>query len=292
MKNICLKIITAVLFFFITFLMVAEPALAQKINANVKILRDKLQGRNLDLFEGMEQKLQNYLNDYDWAKTDDKTPLKIDIQLSLDKVTDDAGQKRVQATLFISNGREIQYLDNNCVFYMHKGFSYYHNENPTDPFLTIFDFYIYIMLGDELDNVGWMKGTPFFQRAKNIATQAKMMIAVNAKGWEERLARADLFLDPRYQDYRKMKDHYFEALALYEEGNVEEARKQMTIAVTMMESLIQQVFTKIHTERFIQGRYLEMCKVFERTGDKTIFDRLIQLSPKNRETILRYKESQ
>lgn len=273
------------------FLTGLVPVHSQKIVSNVKIIRDKLQGRNLDLFEGMEQKLQGYINDFDWSKNDDHTPLKLDLQLSLDKVADDAGQKRVNATLFISNGREIQYLDNNCVFYLNKGFSYYHNENPTDPFLTIIDFYMYIMLGDELDCVGLMKGTPHFQRAKNIAAQAKLMIPVNFKGWDERLIRADLFLDPRYQDYRVMKDHYFEALAQFDDGEVLSARKNMLKAVSMIETLINQIYTKVHTERFIQGRYLEICRIFETSQDKSVFDRLIQISPKNKDTFIRYKES-
>ncbi len=266
------------------------PVHSQKIVTNVKVIRDKLQGRNLDLFEGMEQKLQNYINDYDWSKNDDKTPLNIDIQISLDKVADDAGQKRVNATLFISNGKEIQYLDNNCVFNMNKGFSFYHDENPTDPYLTIIDFYMYIMLGDELDVVGRLKGTSFFQRAKNIASQAKLTIAINAKGWEERQVRADLFLDPRYQDYRLMKDHYYEGVAQYEEGEVLTARKNILKAISMIEKLNNQVFTKNHTERFIQGHYLEICKIFETSQDTSVFDRLINLTPKNKDTILRYKE--
>ncbi len=267
------------------------PVFPQKIISNIKIVRDKLQGRNLDLFEGMEQKLQGYINDYDWSKNDDKTPLNIDVQLSLDKVADDAGQKRINATLFISNGKEIQYLDNNCVFTMNKGYSYYHEENPTDPFLSIIDFYLYIMLGDELDAVSRFRGTPFFQRAKNIAAQAKLTIAINAKGWEDRQIKADLFLDPRYQDYRIMKDHYYEGLAQYEEGEVQTARKNILHAIGMMETLNNTVFTRNHTERFIQGHYLEICRIFETSQDKSVFDRLILLSPKNKDTILRFKDS-
>ena len=174
---------------------------------------------------------------------------------------------------------------------MNKGFTFYHDENQTDPFLSIIDFYMYIMLGDEMDVVGKFKGTPFFQRAKNLAAQSKIMISMNARGWEERLIRADLFLDPRYQDYRIMKDHYYEGVAQYEEGEVLSARKNLLKAIDMMETLNNTVFTRNHTDRFIQGHYLDICKMFETSQDKSVFDKLIALSPKNKDTILRYKES-
>ncbi|NUM81689.1 hypothetical protein HUU42_12870 [bacterium] len=59
---------------------------AQKIVGSVKVIRDKLQGRNLDIFEGFEAKVLEYVNNYDWAKTGDETPLNVDIQFFLERL--------------------------------------------------------------------------------------------------------------------------------------------------------------------------------------------------------------
>lgn len=262
----------------------------QKIVAKVKVIRDKLQGRNLDLFEGIEDKLTTYLNEYNWANTDDQTPLNIDVQVFLEKVNDEGGSKSVTASIYFSNSKELQYLDNGCIFVLKKGFTFYHDENAVDPFLSIINFYINLMLGDEMDTLGKFLGTTFFQKAKSIALQSKALIAYNARGWDERVLKADQFLDPRYQDYRVMKDFFYEGLFNFEDGDVVLARKNLSRAIDLFQSLKLKTETAYHTERFIQVHYNDICKIFEKSGDSNLFDRMIELDPKNKETYVKYRD--
>ncbi len=275
---------------FLVVTCAAETLRAQKVVASFKVIRDKLQGRNLDLFDGLEGKVLDYINNYDWSRSEDPTPLNLDFQMFLDRVVEDAGSKRVVATLYVTNGKELQFLDNGCTFVLSKGTLFYHDETRIEPLLSIFDFYVNVMLGDEMDALGKYLGTPFFQKAKSIASQAKSLVAYNAKGWDDRLSRADLFLDPRYQDYRIMKDQYYEALFRFENGEVQTARKTLRTVVSTMETLLNDVITKNHTERFLQVHYLEICRVFEASADKSLFDRLIQLDPRNADTYRKYRD--
>jgi hypothetical protein len=262
---------------------------SQKVVATVKVIRDKLQGRNLDLFEGLEQKLTTYLNGYNWGKTDDDTPLPVNFQIVPDQVTSDGG-KVVSGSIYVLNDKELQFLDNSCAFVLTKGSAYYHDENRIEPFLSIIDFYMYIIIGDDRDTLGKLFGTPFFQKARNIATQAKSIVTYNASGWEDRLLKADQFLDQRYMDYRIMKDFYYEGLSNFENGDMNAARKNVTKAIDMIEPLLSRTYTSYHAERFLQVHYNEICKVFQDTKDKKIFDRLMKLDPKNKETYQRYKD--
>jgi hypothetical protein len=262
---------------------------AQKVVANVKVISDKLQGRNLDLFEGFEHKMSSYVNDYNWSNTDDRTPLNIEIHFFLEKVTDEGGNKTVSATIYFSNSKELQYRDNSCIFVLRKGYTFYHNENIVDPLLSIVDFYIYIMLGDEMDTLGKFLGTSFFQKAKSVAIQSKSIFTYNVKGWDDRLTKAEQFLDPRYQDYRIMKDFFYEGLFNYEEDDFVTARKNILKAVDLFYSLINKTETAYHTERFIQTHYISICKIFEKAEDKSVFDKMIDLDPKNKETYLKYR---
>jgi hypothetical protein len=284
--NVYFRLLGILTILFLTVLP-DNSAMSQKINATVKVIRDKLQGRNLDLFEGFEQKILTYINQYDWSKSEDNTPMNVDFQIVLDKVTDEGGGKRVSASIYCSNGKELQFLDNSCTFFLQKGYSFYHDDNQIHSLLGIFDFYIYIILGDEMDTWGKFSGTAFFQKAQSLAVQASTMIAYG--GWKERIERADLFLDSRYQDYRIMKDYYYEAWSNFKNGEVVTARSNMTKAIELMETIINQVYTKNHTERFIQIHYIDICKVFESSQNKTIFDRLIALNPKNKDTYLKYQ---
>lgn len=277
-------------FTMLLMLMFCSDVFGQKIVAKVKVIHDKLQGRNLDLFEGFDQKLTGYLNDYNWAKTDDHTPLNIEIQVFLEKVNDEGGSKAVSASIYISNSKELQYLDNSCVFVLKKGYTFYHVENVIEPLLSIIDFYVYIMLGDEMDTLGKFLGTTFFQRAKSIAIQSKSLIPYNAKGWDDRLLRAEQFLDPRYLDYRIMKDFFYEGLFNYEEGEVILARKNIGKAIDLLQSLKGKTETAYHTERFIQVHHNEICKIFEKSGDRSIFDRMIDIDPKNKDIYLKYRD--
>lgn len=271
-------------------LVMTMPVSAQKVTASFKVIKDKLQGRNVDLVENLERRSEDYVNNYDWSKTDDPTPLKLDFQLYIDRITEDGEGKKISATLYSTNGRELQFLDNACIFAMTKGQSFHNDESRIDPYLSILDFYIYIFLADELDGIGKFKGSPFFQKAKSLAAQAKNLVPYNARGWDDRIVEADRFLDPRYQDYRVMKDQYFEGLYRIENGEVVTGQSLLLDAVKSMEKLLNQVTTKNHTERFIQVHYIEICKAFEHAKDKTIFDRLMNLDPKNKDTYLKYKD--
>ncbi|MBL7960620.1 DUF4835 family protein [bacterium] len=278
--------------FFVLLLMLSlgSNAYGQKIVAKVKVIHDKLQGRNLDLFEGFEQKLTSYLNDYNWSQTDDQTPLNLEVQVFLEKVIDEGGAKTVSATIYFSNSKELQYLDNGCIFVLKKGYTFYHNDNVIDPLLSIIDFYVNIMLGDEMDTLGKFLGTNYFQRAKSIALQSKALIAYNARGWEDRLLKAELFLDPRYLDYRIMKDFFYEGQFNYEDGDITLARKNVSKAVALFQSLKGKTETAYHTERFIQVHYITICKIFEKSGDTRLFDLMIELDPKNKDTYVKYRD--
>ena len=285
MKQSVIKILTII---FLSVL--CNDVQAQKVVAKVKVIHDKLQGRNLDLFEGFEQKITSYVNDYNWAKTDDQTPLNLEIQFFLEKVSDEGGSKSVSATIYFSNSKELQYRDNGCIFVLKKGYTFYHDENVIDPLLSIIDFYVYVMLGDEMDTLGKFLGTTFFQKAKSIAMQAKALITYNAKGWDDRLVKAEQFLDPRYQDYRIMKDFFYEGLFNYEDGDIPMARKNISKAIDLMPGLVKKTETAYHTERFIQTHYNDICKVFEKSNDKGIFNKMLEIDPKNKDTYLKYRD--
>ncbi len=281
-------------FVLFSMLVVASgsSAFSQKVTANVKIIRDKLQGRNLDLFEGMEQKITSYVNNYDWSKTGDNTPMPVDIQIFLEKVSEVNELRRVHATMFFSNGKVMQSLDKECIFSIRKGAVFYHDENVIDPFLSIIDFYIYIMLGDEMDSLGKLLGTPFFQKARSLATQAKAFVPENVSGWDARLLKSDDFLDLRYQEYRIMKDHFYEAVSQLENEDAAGARQNATKALDILERIYTKNITSYHSERFIALNYLDFCKIFARSGEKKIYDRLIALDPKNKDTYLKYRNEQ
>lgn len=278
--------------FCILFLVSGVSSFSQKVTANVKIIRDKLQGRNLDLFEGMEQKIVSYVNNYDWSKTGDNTPMPVDIQIFLEKVSEVNELRRVHATIFFSNGKVLQALDKECVFSLRKGAVFYHDENAIDSFLSIIDFYIYIMLGDEMDSLGKLLGTPFFQKARSLATQAKSFVPENVSGWETRLLKSDDFLDLRYQEYRIMKDYFYEAISQMENEDTSDARKNATKAIDILEQIITKNITSYHSERFMAMNYLDFCKIFARSGEKKVYDRLIALDPKNKDTYLKYRNEQ
>ncbi len=263
---------------------------SQKVTASFKVIKDKLQGKNIDFLEGLEQKSADYVNNYDWTKNDDPTPLKLEFQLYLERISDDAEGKKISATMYCTNGRELQFLDTDCSFYFSRSTSFYNDESRIDGYLSLIDFYLCLFIGDEWDAIGRFKGSAYFQKAKSIASQAKNLVSYNVSGWDGRMSTADRFLDPRYQDYRIMKDIYFEGLYRIENGEVVTGRSMLLDAVKKMEVLLGQIMTKNHTERFIQVHYLEICKAFAKANDKSILDRLMNIDPKNKDTYLKYKE--
>jgi hypothetical protein len=180
---------------------------AQQVKAHVKVMLERLPLLKQKKLNDLEEKIEYYLDDYNWTKEslDEEIPITMQIFLTDKSVS---YEDRYAGSILISNNLDIQYTDKYWNFPYQAEDRLVHNENAYNTFTGLLDFYMYLVLGGEYDKYGRFLGTPFYEKAKHISDQAKF----NSQfiyGWEERDVKIASILSDEYTSFRIMKDLFF-----------------------------------------------------------------------------------
>ena len=129
-------------------------------------------------------------------------------------------------------------------------------------------------------------GTPYYEKAKLINTQAKF----NAQfilGWEERTKLIDHIMSDDYLAFREMKDLFFLGLSYAGEEDTT-AQNYCGQALTILEKIIYEQRDTEEALQFLKAHHIEFIDVF--MNDSKILERLIAVDPERESTYREYLE--
>ncbi len=158
---------------------------AQEIDLTVDINMEKLSVSQRDYVSEFKNKLLAYVNEHRWTTVDFRGD-KIPVTLSINFLSGtDAGEFSAQAAVVsqrrtYEDGRPTQssslmlrVLDPKWSFTFIKGSPLYHDEFQFNDVSSFLDFYIYLVLGLDFDSMELMQGTPYYQKALNVAQRSQ-----------------------------------------------------------------------------------------------------------------------
>lgn len=276
--------------FFIVFIMsqlfTVSSIYGQRLKSNVTITIQNLPLEKQEKLSGFQEVITNYVNNYEWANEgiDVELPLSMQIFFEADFGTSFEDRYRIQ--ILVSNNSDAQYFDKRCLMEYQTGEIPSHSDNTWDSLTSLLDFYIYLILGEEMDKFGYLMGTPYFEKAKTIAEQAKFGMGRFIEGWD---LRNELILDilsDKNLKFREMKDFYFYGYYFTEEDPVK-ARKYCKAAVDMIEEILDESPEHEKSKKFLAAHYIELIELFKDAEDKEIFEQLSRLDPEHKDI---YKE--
>ncbi|MFQ5771107.1 MAG: DUF4835 family protein [bacterium] len=274
-------------FIFILFFMIpySSPLIAGMVKANVKVIIDKLPIDKQEKMKNFHTVVKDYIENADWLEDDDKMPIEITLQLFLTDLPSNI-EDRYRCEFLISSS-DVQYFDKRVRFPYQPGETLVFSEQAIEPHTGVIDFYVNMVLGSELDKYSGFGGDFYYKRAQSIAALGKFVRTEFIIGWTERDELIKRVFKEPFITFRKMKDYYFYGLYVREE-NLQEARKNIKIALDMIETVIDAKSDMEEPGQFLTAHYLEIIEIFKDVENKNdIFKKLIKLDPDHKEL---YKE--
>ncbi|MDZ7262936.1 MAG: DUF4835 family protein [candidate division KSB1 bacterium] len=261
-------------------------ASAQTIRATVDLELNALPDEKREKLSNFKNVLEDYLNNFKWTNDEFIGEIKVSLNMLLQDISV-SYEDRYKVQLLISNNSDVQYSDKRCRMEYQKGEIPVHSENNWDSLTSLLDFYMNIIIGEEMDKFGHLLGNSYFEKAKLIAEQARFGMGQFIEGWDIRVELIHDLVSDKTKKYREMKDFYFYGLYFAKEDPAK-ARTYCKEAINMLEEIKKQENPKFkRVDNFLQAHYIEIVELFKNSPDRDIFRKLIQLDP-NRENI--YKE--
>ncbi|MGH7454351.1 MAG: DUF4835 family protein, partial [bacterium] len=190
-------------------------------------------------------------------------------------------EDRYRCNILVS-GPDIQYYDKR------SRFPFQENEELKPgaefvPILGLIDFYINLVIGNELDKYGLLEGTRYFEKARGILQQGKFARPPFFEGWDWRDQTMRAIFSENYKKFREMKDYYFYGLSLNDD-EITQKRDYVKQAVEKLAEVLKENRDNLGAKQFIDAHYQELIELFKDAGDDSVFRILIRIDP-DRENI-------
>ncbi len=280
---VCLVSFTIILFLSVQ-LVGTQPAHgaapSTKLRAKVTVILEKLPVDKKTKMTNFHEKVANYINSRDWIEEDYVNPIEIGVQLFLED-SPSTVEDRYRCNILVS-GPDIQYYDKR------SRFPFQENEvlkpgAEFSPILGLIDFYINLVIGNELDKYGLLEGTRYFEKARGILQQGKFARPPFFEGWDWRDETMRAIFSDNYKKFREMKDYYFYGLSLNDD-EITQKRDYVKQAVEKLAEVLKENRDNLGAKQFIDAHYQEIIELFKDTGDDSVFRILIRIDP-DRENI-------
>ena len=210
------------LFICFVFLLVSKLLYSQELDCKVNINHQQIQGTNVQVFKTLENALTEFVNNRKWTSAQYDANERIRCSFNLTVKSYDESEGRWSCDLIAQSTRPVFQSGYQSVVFSFKdpdvSFDYKEfdtlelRENQIDNnLIAVIAYYIYLMMGLDMDTMSPKGGTDMFVAAENIVTSAQML---NEKGWKafddsrNRYALVSDFLDEGMSPLRQMMYDY------------------------------------------------------------------------------------
>lgn len=218
---------------------------AQELQAKITINHKQIQGTDNDVFESLQQTLEQFVNDRQWTNLQFQKNERIvcNFNITVTKYDKDNNtftcNALIQANRPVYNSAYTTTLLNNKDNDFNFQFSQYDqlewNEEVIDNQLTaLFAYYAFLIIGLDLDSFSPMGGEDVLQRCMNLTNNAQNL---NFTGWKafendrNRFAFINDYLDGGMQPFRQLQYDYYRTGLDEMANNAERGRTNITTAI-------------------------------------------------------------
>jgi hypothetical protein len=276
------------------------PAAAQQVDCTVQVNYESVTSANKDLLVDFANDVRNYVNNYQWGSEQIQEKVKCTLDIFIQQVT---GENRYIAQVFVGSQRPIygsnkgtavvRLLDEVWEFTYIKGRPINHTPNNYNDLTSFLDFYIYLILGYDYDTYENLGGTPWFQKALDVASLGR---SSGQKGWQlvttgySRTQLVTELLNPSVAQMRTVvyKYHFsgLDSLA----ADRPKAIANIAAAVEKASAARKSVEARnLAVKTFFDTKYLELADILLEYPDPTIYIKLGRVDPYHQMTYEEYR---
>lgn len=276
-------------------------SVAQQIEATVTVNYEAVATTNKDLLQDFKSDIESYLNGYNWnsqGTSSEKITCNFDIF-----VQGVIGDDRYSAQLFVGSKRKLynsgqtsavlRIFDETWEFTYVRNRPINHNPYTFNDLASVLDFYVYVILGYDYDTYDNLSGTPFLQRAADVASLGR---SNNQKGWlpsksgYSRVQFIDELNDNKFAPVRTASYHYhfagLDSLTVNKPRAWSHILKALEV-IARTKSVVDPRNVVIRS--FFDTKYLELAETFLTYPDQTVYIKLSNIDPTHQKTYEEYR---
>jgi hypothetical protein len=296
------KTINIIFALFITsvfFCGYAGKAAAQDFDVSVIINTDVLSTEAKEKLKDFKQQVEDYFNKNKFA---DGPVYKVKATLQFNFVSHNGldywntqiyilSQRIIDKADKVTNPKyspTFKYLDERCNFNYNRSTPFIVNVMRFDTFLSLLDYYAYLMLGFDADSffpvsyIPQKSGTAYFQKCLDICNKPMS----DRNGWSEtgggskpsRLQLVQEITNPKYISFRMaFYDYHWNGIDSL--GLSENSYKYILSALERISAIKKTEPKSYNVDLFYEVKNQEIADAFLNYNNKTIYDKLITLDP-------------
>ncbi len=255
-----------------------QPAKAQRVVADVTVTTEHLPQENQNKLQGLERIIEAYINQTDWGISDEYDyDVIIDINFYFEEVIPVSFEDRYKAGVTVSNRSDCVYQDRRWEFPLQPGVQLIYTTQ-FDPFRSLIDYYVFMILGYEYDKLRKFGGNPYFEIARQIA-QSATFSSRYFLGWDFRTEWLEEYIEPVNDQFRYLNFLYYTGEWLYyEERDRETARHYLLYAINQVERIPEE-----RRERFFELNYYNYANALYDYEEYNALNRLASFDPDHSE---------
>ena len=283
------------------FLMV-DFAHSQELNCTIKINSDQIQGSNKSAFVTLQKSLNEFVNNRKWTELTFANSERIECSMTI--IAKQYENDVVNAEIQIQSRRPVfntsyfsplfNFKDNDFTFDYKEFDQLEFNENEVSSNLTaVIAYYVYIIIGYDMDSYSRLGGTPYFQMAEKIVNAAQG--ANLGKGWlafdspKNRYALTNNLLDEAFKKYRNYFYEYHRLGLDVMTTNSENALDKISTGLPTLREANGARPSAIAISSFLDAKNDELINLFSKASSKQKADAVEILSDVNPTQISRYE---
>ena len=276
---------------FTLFIIYTCAMQAQELEARVTVNSTKIEGTRTEVFESLQQKLTDFLNNHKWTEIPFRENEKIqcNFNITVNKYTQD--ENTFECTLLMNSLRPVYGSTYNTVAYSVNDVDFtfqfgefdqleYQANQIDNNLVALLAYYAYMIIGMDLDTMAPMGGTDCFHIAEDIATAGESM---GFPGWKpfgdssNRYALLSDYIDGSMECMREFNYIYHRQGLdrMYEVPD--SARAAIADALDLLEEANKaKNMTKV-AQLFTEYKRDELVNIFEKKGTREEKDKAYEI---------------
>jgi len=278
------------------FLFVIVQIKAQELNCTLTVNADKIPGSNKQIYNTLENSLNEFINQKRWTNYNYKAQERIDCNLTITILeqngSDFKGHIQIQSSRPVYNSSYLtpvfNFKDDDFSFQYAEFEPFQFNENTFESnIVSVISFYVYTILGFDADTFSLNGGTSYFTKAQNILIQAQQS---GYAGWNQndgsgtRFTLIDNLLSPTYKMFRSsIYNYHLKGLDVMNEDK-KKAKQKIAESIMDLKSIYDSRPNAFLLRVFMDSKATEIVSVFSdgpRFDTFKLKEDLLKISPIN-----------
>ena len=248
---------------------------AQELNVKLTINHQQVGNTTrTDIFEALQEKITNFLNEKTWTNMQFRENERIECSMTLVVNTYSNTDNMFKCNLLLTASRPVYNSSYTTATYSVNDKHFDFTFQPTDQLeyagsdrldnnlVALLAYYAYMVIGYDMDSMAPLGGTPYFQTAEDIVTNAESLGYPGWKAFDDnrnRFALLNDLMDGAMEPYRQLIYKYHREGLDQMVENTETARTDITETITLVDeahqaktmSLLPQIFTEYKRDELI-----------------------------------------